>query len=221
MWEIIQSNKRKSFFLFIGMGFCLILLGYFIGSAFTYKYGGLIGFGMAVFIWFILSLISYYEGSRILLSSVNATEVSPRVNQQLFNVVEEMKIASGLPVMPKVYIINEEAPNAFSTGRDPQHSSIAVTAGLLTLLNRDELQGVIAHEVSHIINRDILYLTFAGVMLGSITLISTLFFPAIIFSYSNFVCHFRTNTCPTFLLCNFQKKRISCGCNCSTAYKIP
>ena len=184
MWEIIQANKRRSLFLFIGMGFCLITLGYLIGSAFNYKYGGLVGFGVAVFIWFILSLISYYEGSTILLSSVNATEVTPRVNQQLFNVVEEMKIAAGLPAMPKVYIINEEPPNAFATGRDPQHSSIAVTAGLLTLLNRDELQGVIAHEVSHIINRDILYLTFAGVMLGSITLISTLFLKGIFYSTS-------------------------------------
>lgn len=184
MWEIIEANKRKSFLLFISMGFCLILLGYLIGSAFTYKYGGLIGFGTAVFVWFIFSLISYYKGSTILLESVNATEVTPRVNQQLFSVVEEMKIAAGMPAMPKVYIINEEAPNAFATGRDPQHSSIAVTAGLLTLLNRDELQGVIAHEVSHIINRDTLYLTFAGVTLGSITLISTLFLKGLFYTPS-------------------------------------
>jgi heat shock protein HtpX len=184
MWETIEANKRRSFFLFIGMGFCLITLGYLIGNAFAYKYSGLIGFGIAVFIWLILSLISYYKGSNILLSSVNATEVSPRVHPQLFNIVEEMKIAAGLPVMPRVYIINEEAPNAFATGRDPQNSCIAVTAGLLTLLNRDELQGVIAHEVSHIINRDILYLTFAGVMLGSITLISTLFLKGLFYAPS-------------------------------------
>jgi heat shock protein HtpX len=126
MWEIIEANKRKSLLLFIAMGFCLILLGYLIGSAFAYKYGGLVGFGGAIFIWFILSLVSYYKGSIILLASVNATEVTPRVNQRLFSVVEEMKIAAGMPVMPRVYIINEEAPNAFATGRDPQNSSIAV-----------------------------------------------------------------------------------------------
>ncbi len=184
MWEIIEANKRKSFILFIAMGFCLILLGYLIGSAFAYKYGGLIGFGSAIFVWFILSFVSYYKGSSILLVSAYATEVTPRVNQQLFSVVEEMKIAAGMPVMPKVYIISEEAPNAFATGRDPGHSSIAVTAGLLTLLNRDELQGVIAHEISHIINRDTLYLTFAGVMLGSITLISSLFLKGLFYSSS-------------------------------------
>ncbi len=184
MWEIIEANKRKSFILFIAMGFCLILLGYLIGSSFAYKYGGLIGFGSAVFVWFILSFVSYYKGSSILLASAYATEVTPRVNQQLFSVVEEMKIAAGMPVMPKVYIISEEAPNAFATGRDPQHSSIAVTAGLLTLLDRDELQGVIAHEISHIINRDTLYLTFAGVMLGCVTLISTLFLKGLFYSSS-------------------------------------
>ncbi len=184
MWEIIEANKRKSLILFIMMGFSLMLLGYLIGSAFAYKYGGLIGFGSAILVWFILSFVSYYKGSSILLASVYATEVTPRVNQRLFSVVEEMKIAAGMPVMPKVYIISEEAPNAFATGRDPRHSSIAVTAGLLTLLNRDELQGVIAHEISHIINRDTLYLTFSGVMLGCITLISTLFLKGLFYTPS-------------------------------------
>jgi heat shock protein HtpX len=86
-----------------------------------------------------------------------------------------MKIASGLPVIPKIYIINEEAPNAFATGIKPEKSAIAVTSGLLTRLNRDELQGVIAHEMSHIANRDVLLMTFAGVMLGSIVIISEVF----------------------------------------------
>ncbi len=86
-----------------------------------------------------------------------------------------MKISAGLPTMPKIYIINEVAPNAFATGIKPENSAVAVTAGLLARLNRDELQGVIAHEVSHIVNRDVMFMTFAGIMLGSIVLISEVF----------------------------------------------
>jgi heat shock protein HtpX len=93
----------------------------------------------------------------------------------LFNIVEEMKIAAGLPAMPKVYIINDPAPNAFATGRSPQSASLAVTAGLLGRLNRDELQGVVAHEMSHILHRDILYVMLAGVMLGGVVLLSQIF----------------------------------------------
>ncbi|MCW8803907.1 MAG: M48 family metallopeptidase, partial [Ignavibacteriaceae bacterium] len=126
-------------------------------------------------IWGILSLISYFSGSKILLAVSGAKEVTKEVHPQLFNVVEEMKISAGLPTMPKVYIINEIAPNAFATGIKPENSAVAVTAGLLARLNRDELQGVVAHEVSHIVNRDVLFMTFAGIMLGSIVLISEVF----------------------------------------------
>jgi heat shock protein HtpX len=182
MWELIQSNKRKTMILFIAMGISLILLGYFIGSYFFPDGGSFIGIIFALFIWFILSLISYTAGSSILLSVSNAREVTPDVHQQLFNVVEEMRIAANLPKMPKVYIINDAAPNAFATGIKPENSAITVTAGLLTKLNRDELQGVIAHEMSHIVNRDILVMTFAGIMLGSIVLISEIFLKGLWFS---------------------------------------
>jgi len=123
----------------------------------------------------VLSLISYFAGDSILLYTSNAQAVTHDIHPQLFNIVEEMKIAASLPVMPRIYIIDDPSPNAFATGRDPQHSSIAVTSGLLSGLNRDELQGVVAHEMSHILNRDISYLTFAGVMLGSIAMISQIF----------------------------------------------
>jgi len=93
-----------------------------------------------------------------------------------------MKIAAGLPAMPKVYIINDPAPNAFATGRNPKSASVAVTAGLLGRLNRDELQGVIAHEISHILHRDILFVTLAGVMLGSIVLLSQVFLRGMFYS---------------------------------------
>jgi heat shock protein HtpX len=175
MWELIQANRRKSLVLFISLGLTLILLGYFFGGAYYPDGGGYIGIFFALLIWGILSLISYFSGSKILLAVSGAKEVTKEVHPQLFNVVEEMKISAGLPTMPKIYIINEVAPNAFATGIKPENSAVAVTAGLLARLNRDELQGVIAHEVSHIVNRDVMFMTFAGIMLGSIVLISEVF----------------------------------------------
>ncbi len=182
MWELIQSNRRKSMILFVAMGIALVLLGYLVGSYFIPQGGGFLGIIAALFIWFVLSIVSYFSGSSILLSISHAKEVTPEVHQQLFNIVDEMRIAANLPKMPKVYIINEEAPNAFATGIKPENSAITVTAGLLSKLNRDELQGVIAHEMSHIVNRDILLMTFAGIMLGSIVIISEIFLRGLWFS---------------------------------------
>ena len=182
MWELIQSNRRKSLVLFISLGITLLLLGYFFGGAYYPYGGGYIGIFFAFIIWGILSLISYFSGSKILLAVSGAKEVTKEVHPQLFNVVEEMKISAGLPAMPKIYIINDAAPNAFATGIKPENSVVAVTAGLLARLNRDELQGVVAHEVSHIVNRDILFMTFAGIMLGSIVLISEVFLRSLWFS---------------------------------------
>jgi len=182
MWELIVANKRKSIVLFMSMGFCLFLLGYFIGSYFSADNGWLIGISIAFLVWIIMSLISYYSGDSILLSISHAQKVNPQIHPRLYNVVEEMKIAANLPAMPKIYIIPESAPNAFAVGRNPEKSAIAVTAGLLSKLNRDELQGVIAHEMSHIMNRDILFMTFSGVMLGSIVFLSHIFLRSLWFS---------------------------------------
>lgn len=177
MWELIQSNKRKSFFLFIAMGLCLMTLGYFLGGYVMGdpRTGGIYGVIFATAIWLIMASVGYFNGDAIMLAACHAKEVSHDVHPQLYNVVEEMKIAANLKAMPRVYIIPDPTPNAFATGRKPEKSAIAVTAGLLAKLNRDELQGVIAHEMSHIMNRDVLYMTFAGVMLGSIVMISEVF----------------------------------------------
>jgi heat shock protein HtpX len=175
MWELIRANKIKSLVLFFVMGICLVLLGYFLGGYYAGKEGGVYGLLIALFIWGIMSLVSYFSGDSIILMMSKAKLVSHDVHPQLFNVVEEMKIAAGLPVMPKVYIIPDPAPNAFAVGRKPEKAAIAVTAGLLSKLNRDELQGVIAHEMSHILNRDVLFMTFSGVLLGSIVLLSHVF----------------------------------------------
>jgi heat shock protein HtpX len=175
MWELIQANRRRSILLFIGMGMILIFLGYMLGQTFLGYDGGPFGVFIALIIWAVLSLISYFAGSKVILSLSNAKEVTKDVHPQLFNIVEEMTIAANLPKMPKIFIVNEQAPNAFATGRDPENSVVAVTAGLLSRLNRNELQGVIAHELGHIINRDILFMTFAGIMLGAIVIISEVF----------------------------------------------
>ncbi|MCX6833123.1 MAG: M48 family metallopeptidase [candidate division Zixibacteria bacterium] len=175
MWELIQQNRRKSLVLFFLMGCCLVLLGYLLGASYLGPNGGMIGISLALIIWLILSLISFFAGDSIVLGISGAQEITPDIHPQLFNVVEEMKIAASLPAMPKVYIIDSAAPNAFATGRKPETCAIAVTAGLLARLNRDELQGVVAHETSHVVNRDVLFMTFAGIMLGSIVLISEVF----------------------------------------------
>ncbi len=175
MWELIRANRIKSLLLFFVMGICLVLLGWFLGSYYGGADGGFFGITLALLVWGIMSVVSYFGGDSIILTMSKAKPVTHDEYPQLFNVVEEMKIAAGLHSMPKVYIIPDPAPNAFAVGRNPDKAAIAVTAGLLAKLNRDELQGVIAHEMSHIINRDVLFMTFSGVLLGSIVILSHIF----------------------------------------------
>jgi heat shock protein HtpX len=175
MWELIAANRRKSITLFAGMAIVLCLLGYGIGYTVQPDGGGPLGLVISISIWLILSAMSVFGGGSLLLRLSRARPVSPDVHPTLYNVVEEMKIASGLTAMPKIYIIDERAPNAFATGLRPEESVIAVTAGLLSRLNRDEIQGVVAHEMAHIANRDVQFMTVAGIMLGSIVLLSQVF----------------------------------------------
>lgn len=183
MWELIRVNKRNSVLLLIAIALLLGALGYVIGAAFVgHPYAGWFGLGIAFVIWIGMMLTSYYGGRSILLAASKAQKVTPDVHPQLFNVVEEMTIAAGLPKMPDVYIINDPGLNAFATGRDPEHAAVAVTAGLLGRLNRDELQGVMAHEISHILHRDILFVTLAGVALGAIVMLSQVFLRGMFYS---------------------------------------
>lgn len=148
----------------------LLAVGYFIGLAFFGSATG--GLVVAFIVWAIMSLIAYFQGDSILLSMSKAKKIGPDDAPRLYNVVEEMKIASGLPKIPDVYIIDDPALNAFATGRSPEKASVAITSGLLQKLNRDELQGVIGHEISHVKNRDVLLMSIAGVMLGTIVILS-------------------------------------------------
>ena len=170
MWEQIRSNRTKSVILVIGMGGLLILLGFLLGLYFFDNALG--GLAVALAVWIIMSLFAYFRGDSLLLTMSHAKKISRNDHPRLYNVVEEMKIASGLENMPDIYIIDDPALNAFATGRDPNRASVTITSGLLQKLNRDELQGVIAHEISHIKNRDVLLMTMCGVLLGTIVILA-------------------------------------------------
>jgi len=170
MWEQIRSNQTRSLILVAGMGVLLLLVGYFLG--FYFFDSGLGGLVIALILWAVLNLVAFFRGDNILLALSRAKKIKRDDHPRLFNVVEEMKIASGLPRMPDIYIIDDPALNAFATGRDPDKASVAITSGLLAKLNRDELQGVIAHEIAHVKNRDVLLMTMCGILLGSIVILA-------------------------------------------------
>jgi len=151
------------------MALILLFLGFFIGLAVGSWIVGLI---IALILWGIMTLVAFFQGDSIILSMAHAKKITPADNQRLFDVVEEMKIASALAKMPDVYIIDDPALNAFATGRDSNHSAIAITSGLLQILNRDELQGVIGHEMSHIKNRDVRLMSLLTVLLGTIVILA-------------------------------------------------
>ena len=177
MWEAIRANKRKSVFLITLMGIRVGLLGgVIVGALFGAEdaTGILIGIFIAGFIWFIMTLIALFQGKNILLAVAGAREVKHTDAPQLYNIVEEMRIAAALPAMPKVYIMEEKAPNAFAVGT-PDNAAVAVTTGLLSVLSRDELQGVIAHEIGHIKNMDTKFMTIAGVMMGTIVILADVY----------------------------------------------
>ena len=178
MYDQISQNKRNSWLLVIVITAFLVLLGYMIGEYWGrgYGYGGIV---FAVIIALISGLISYYGGAGMILAISRAKRIEKKDHPQLFNVIDELSIAAGVPV-PAVYIIDDTAPNAFATGRDPEHASVAITTGLLQKLSRDELQGVMAHELSHVQNRDILFSMMVGIMVGSIVLISDFFVRSVI-----------------------------------------
>jgi heat shock protein HtpX len=173
--ERIAVNRRNSLLLIAGFLAFVAVFGYVIGWAWIGDpRGAIFGLVLAFVVGTISGLITYYSGGRMVLAASRAKEITHDDAPVLFNVVEEMAIAAGLP-MPKVYIIDDSAPNAFATGRDPEHASVAVTSGLLEKLDRDELQGVIAHEMSHVGNFDIRYAMLVGVLVGTTVLISDFF----------------------------------------------
>lgn len=172
MWEHIAANRRKSILLVMSAALLLALLGWAGGEYFLGEGGGTIGVLAALVVWLAMTLTAWYQGDGIMLSVAGAKRVQKEDLPQLFNVVEEMTLAAGLSRMPAVYVIDDPAPNAFATGRRPENAAVAVTSGLLRTLDRDELQGVVAHELAHIRNRDIQLMLFAGVLAGAIVILA-------------------------------------------------
>jgi len=173
MWEQIARNKRNSVLVVTGLGILLVAIGMAVGMFLTgAEQGALVGGVVALGLWMLLWITMRSRGDDIMLAMANAREIKKADHPQLFNVVEEMTIASGLPKMPRVFIVDDPSPNAFAVGRDPQKAAVAVTIGLLRILDRDELQGVIAHEIGHVKNRDVALMTTAGIMLGAIVLLA-------------------------------------------------
>jgi heat shock protein HtpX len=182
MWQAIRSNIRRSRLLIGLMGGVLVLLGAAVGASLSgAPEGGALGAVAALAVWLILVAVALLGGDRVILAGTRARRIEKQDAPRLWNVVEEMTIASGLGQMPRIYIVDDNMPNAFATGRNPETACVAVTSGLLKRLNRDELQGVIAHELAHIRNLDIRFMTVAGVMLGSIVIIADLYLRSVFY----------------------------------------
>jgi heat shock protein HtpX len=168
VYEQIASNKRKTALLFVLAVVLLGAVGYALG---VLTQSGVVGLVIALVIAVALSTASYLYGDRVVLASTRAREVSKEEAPRLHNLVEGLAIAAGTP-KPRVWIVPEAAPNAFATGRDPEHSHVAVTRGLLESMNRVELEGVLGHEMAHIVDRDILLGTVVATLVGAVVLIA-------------------------------------------------
>ena len=168
MYDLIRSNKRRSVLLIVAFIVVVALIGFAFGLVFGNGIGATIA---ALVIGGIVAFASYWKADKIALAVSRAHPADPQQYARLHNIVEGLCIAGGLP-KPGVYVIDDPAPNAFATGRDPKHAAIAVTTGLLEKMNRVELEGVVAHELSHIRNYDILISTLAVTMVGAAALLA-------------------------------------------------
>lgn len=168
MWDLYKKNTRRSVLLTGGFVLIVLAIGWLFGQ---WMGGGFLGLGIAAIVATLMTWLSYRNGDKIVLAVSRAKEVSHADEPRLHNIVEGLSIAAGIP-KPKVYVVEDAAPNAFATGRDPEHASIAVTRGLLEKLNRVELEGVVGHELAHVKNRDTLVMAVAATLLGIVVLIS-------------------------------------------------
>jgi heat shock protein HtpX len=165
-----NKNTRKTWLLMSTFLVIIILLGYFI----SYYYNSPVILYFAIIFSLLMNVMSYWYSDKIVLSMSGAKEAGHDEYTDLYHIVENLSITAGLP-MPKVYIMNEAAPNAFATGRNKDHAVVAVTTGLLKILNKSELEGVIAHELSHIGNKDILLQTVIVVLVGFVSILANMF----------------------------------------------
>lgn len=171
-WDQVSSNIFKTWVIMIFFTLFTTAVVYVLARGFGYgEVGGLGITGIALIVAGLMNFISYYFSDKIVLGISGAKPISHESNRELYHLVENLCIASGLPT-PKIYVLEDSAPNAFATGRDPKHAAICFTSGILDKLNKQELEGVIAHELSHIGNRDTLVMTVVAVLVGTIALLS-------------------------------------------------
>lgn len=182
MYDQIASNKRKTWFLISLVCAILIALFWLLGTAYGYQPGASIAIGTMISAGF--ALFSYYFSDSVALSTSGAKQITKAQAPELWNMVENLCIASGT-TMPKVYVIEDPSPNAFATGRDPEHASIAFTTGILRLLNKTELEGVAAHELSHVKNYDIRVMTIVVVLIGAVMLVADVLLRSMMFRRSD------------------------------------
>lgn len=171
LYQLISRNRWATYLFIAIFSLILGLVGYTLGHFFHWGIGTYALFALFIVLY---NTILYYNSDRLALAVNRASPADPVEFRQLHNVVEEVSIAAGIP-KPKVYVIADDAPNAFATGRNPSHASIAVTTGLLEIMNREELQGVVAHEIAHIRNYDILLMTVVAIIGGLIILFRDIF----------------------------------------------
>ena len=173
MFEDIKKNKRKSLFVVLGFVFMITLILYYICMAFDFSAPTAIAISLIFSI--LASWTSYYNSDKIILSVTKARPATPEEDKKLLNILDGLMISSGFSHKPKLYVVDDPQPNAFATGRNPEHSIICVTTGLLEKLEYYELEGVIAHEMAHIKNYDILLSAVLTVMVGFIVMLSDIF----------------------------------------------
>src|SRR5260370_19835589 len=171
MYHQISRNKRNSVIVIGGFLVVWIAVGLIVGALASGQGGAIAGAIILGLLGVGAALYAYFFGSSTVLSAMGAQPADPNQYQQLYNVVQALAIGDGLP-LPKVYVINDPSPNAFATGRDPNHASVTVTTGLLQIMNRHELEGVLAHEMSHVKNFDVLLLLVGTTIIGLAALIA-------------------------------------------------
>lgn len=171
LYNLAEKNVRRTWVYLTGFFILIIALGWLI----SYFLGSYMILGIAVILSVLMSFFSYWYSDRVVLAMARAKPIEKKDNPELYRIVENLCITAGLP-LPKIYVMEEAQPNAFATGRDPKHSVVVVTRGLLERLERAELEGVIAHELSHIGNRDILLSTIVVVLVGIVVIATDFFF---------------------------------------------
>lgn len=174
-WDHRSSNVFKTWLIMFFFSLFTVAVVYVITRGFGYgEVGGLGMVGIALIVAGIMNFVSYFWSDKIVLAISGAKPIKKEDNPEVYRTVENLCIAAGLP-LPKIYILNDSAPNAFATGRDPKHAAICFTSGILDKLNKQELEGVTAHELSHVGNRDTLVMSVVSVLVGTIALLSDWF----------------------------------------------